>query len=1004
MSKRSKSKNWRGARPRAGGAELLRGLALGGALVFLAWAASLLLPGTDADAAAPRVVIRRVMTSNPSVCFKVDGAYYDWIELWNGGGEAANLGGWKLTDTGDLRSAWVLPDVEIAPGGTLVVYCDAMPEGYAGDALFTGFKLSSDGELLLLADPAQHTSAVQVPALRKGFVYQLDPDTGEYAAQPYGEMSDAEKAERAQAEGYNPNEVMISEVMPSNRSVLADADGDFSDWIELYNPKAEPVSLKDWALTDDDLKRAKWVFPECTLQPGGYLVVFASGKNRRDPGGELHASFRLSAKGETVRLSNAEGEVVSQVSYEAANPDQSLSRGVSGTFTGDIPPTPGAANVDPGPQSDLSKLVSNDLGLYINEIFYGGKGSDWVEVVNAGQQPADLSGMGLSDNPAKPRKWQFPEGASLPAGGYALVELTGGAEKQADRAARGNDGILATPEGAEAPVRVAPGYTADFGLSAGETLCLSTAAGKLIDRATLIGSYKGVSVGRASGYDAYRYFKAPTPGAQNAPDSYARVRREVALSPAPGVIHESSIQVTMATEPGVSIYYTTDGTAPTADSQVYAGPITLTENAQLRAAADPRDVMEPTQTVGSYIFGPHTLPVVSITGRAKDLTRSDSMMATGKKGTGADVYVEIFDPNNAQLISQACHMTLTGHSSRLQNSQKSFKLNARRANGDTRFRAKLFENRDYDTYKALVLRTSGQDYNKTHMLDSILTSLAEGTHVPYQETEVCVVYLNGQYWGLYNLREHIDGHSICQWEGWMDADSVTIIRGSGENAGASAGSSAQYKKLWQWQKSADLSKAENLELLRQSLDVENYLDYCALQIYANNQDLNNVRCYRSETEDPRWRFVVFDMDLSYLNRAKDPANNVKAWLSGTAGTITSQDTSLFKGLMKNSEVRDYFLTRMGELLASNFSGPAVTARIEARRDLIKDEMVYNCKRWKWKYSYWEKSVDRIVAYAQARPAQLIQYLQESFKLSDSDTQRYFGEALRVNAQAPEVAP
>ncbi|MBR1561484.1 MAG: lamin tail domain-containing protein [Clostridia bacterium] len=992
MSKRSKHGNWRPTGSPVTLGERLRALGVA-ALLLAAGCAAWLFPMTDADAASLDVVIKRVMTSNPQVCFAVDGEYYDWVELQNIGDAAVDLAGWKLTDTGDLRDAYVFPSRTLDPGDTLVVYCDDVPEGYGGDAIFTGFKLSPDGELLLLADPSQRAAAVNVPALRKGFVYRRDPDTGEYAAGPLGELSDTEKAERAQAVGFDPNEVMISELMPVGRSILADADGDFPDWIEIYNPKSEPVSLEGWALTDDDIKRAKWVFPAKVLQPGEYLVVFASGKNRVDPAGELHTNFRLSAQGETVRLSTPAGDVVSQIGYEHADADQSLTREADGSITVALAPSPGRASLAPGEEGAEAKLLVNATGLYINEIYFGSAGTDWVELHNASDQAIDLSGAGLSDNPGKPRKWQFPDGAGIQPNGYVVVALPGSLEKQAERLASATPAPTDAPEATAVP-EVHPNYTADFGLTAGETVCLSTPGGKLVDRVALPEAQKYASMGRADGFDTLRYFGDMTPGAANASKSYGSVGREVALDPAPGVIHESSVALTMSCEPGVDIYYTTDGSTPTADSKVYTGPITLEKNTVVKAIADPRQVLDPQPKTASYIFGPHTLRLVSVTGRAKDLTRSDAMFATGVRGNGCDVYVEIYEDDGTPLIGQACHLALTGHNSRTHNTQKSFKLNARRAYGDTRFRAPLFSKRDYDAVKSLSIRSSGQDYQKTHMLDSILTSLAEGTNVFYQETEVCVVYLNGEYWGLYNMREHVDSHSICQYEGWADPDAVTIIKGDGDDAGASQGSSRDYKAFWKWLKNADLTRAEDMDTVRQSVVLESYLDFVALEMYTNNQDLGNIRCYRSEAEDPRWRYVLFDLDLSFMTKRGDPANNVTAWLTGKLGSITTQDPTLFRKLMQNAEVRDQFLTRMGELLATNLCAENVVQKIEARRELIKDEMVYNCKRWKWKYADWEKAVDRIVNYAKARPGKLIGYIKESFKLSDADVMRYFGEAIK----------
>ncbi len=103
---------------------------------------------------------------------------------------------------------------------------------------------------------------------------------------------------------------VISEFMASNATTLADADGEFSDWIELHNPDAAPVSLAGYHLTDDAAELNKWTFPAVTLPPGGYLVVFASDKNRTDPADELHTSFRLGAGGEYLALVAPDGTTV----------------------------------------------------------------------------------------------------------------------------------------------------------------------------------------------------------------------------------------------------------------------------------------------------------------------------------------------------------------------------------------------------------------------------------------------------------------------------------------------------------------------------------------------------------------------------------------------------------------------------------------------------------------------------------------------------------------------
>src|ERR1017187_7265207 len=97
--------------------------------------------------------------------------------------------------------------------------------------------------------------------------------------------------------------VRITEFMAGNTHTLADEDGDYSDWIELQNTSITNVNLVNWALSDNPGNPGKWVFPATNIPAGGFMVVFASGKNRRVPGAPLHANFKLSAAGESLALS-----------------------------------------------------------------------------------------------------------------------------------------------------------------------------------------------------------------------------------------------------------------------------------------------------------------------------------------------------------------------------------------------------------------------------------------------------------------------------------------------------------------------------------------------------------------------------------------------------------------------------------------------------------------------------------------------------------------------------
>jgi len=104
--------------------------------------------------------------------------------------------------------------------------------------------------------------------------------------------------------------VTITEFMASNNVTVTDEDGDDSDWIELHNDGANPVSLNGWYLTDDDGDLTQWQLPNISLAAGAYRLVFASDKDRAPTNGELHTNFKLSAGGEYLALVQANGTTI----------------------------------------------------------------------------------------------------------------------------------------------------------------------------------------------------------------------------------------------------------------------------------------------------------------------------------------------------------------------------------------------------------------------------------------------------------------------------------------------------------------------------------------------------------------------------------------------------------------------------------------------------------------------------------------------------------------------
>ena len=170
-------------------------------------------------------------------------------------------------------------------------------------------------------------------------------------------------------------DAVISEFMALNDSALADEEGDYSDWIEVHNPSAADIDLTGWCLTDDQADLAKWRFPRVTLQAGGYLVVFASDKDRSSPASELHTNFRLRATGEYLALVGPdEWTVIWEYApeYPPQLRDGSYGLGDSNDEGYLDEPTPGSANglIAAGPQFGralISEFMACSSGLLPDE-------------------------------------------------------------------------------------------------------------------------------------------------------------------------------------------------------------------------------------------------------------------------------------------------------------------------------------------------------------------------------------------------------------------------------------------------------------------------------------------------------------------------------------------------------------------------------------------------------------------------------------------------------------
>jgi spore coat protein CotH len=334
----------------------------------------------------------------------------DWIEFYNNTDENIDVGGMYLTDTPALHTKWQFPaGTSIAPDGYLIVWAD---NELTEEGLHANFKLSASGEYIILSDAA----AAVLDSV--GFGSQTTNLTMARIPNGTGPFVQGEPTFNAD-NGNGVGGLVINEFAADN-TVILDPAGDAEDWIEFYNNTDESIDVGGMYLTDTPSLHTKWQFPAGTsIAADGYLIVWAD--NELTEAG-LHANFKLSASGEYVILSDASAAVIDSVGFGAQTTNLTMARIPNGT--GEFvqgTPTFNASNgygnmVTPGEVVINEFLASN--GSFPDP---AGELDDWIELYNTTDHDIALGGLYLSDDPAAPNKWQFPDGTTIATDGYLLI-------------------------------------------------------------------------------------------------------------------------------------------------------------------------------------------------------------------------------------------------------------------------------------------------------------------------------------------------------------------------------------------------------------------------------------------------------------------------------------------------------------------------------------------------------------------------------------------------------
>lgn len=989
------------------------------------------------------LVISEVMASNASAVPDENGEFGDWLELYNGTGADLDMEGVMITNRTD-RITFPFPEYTLKAGERVIVFATGSYQLDPSKPFHGKFKISSAGDHIYLYDPDMYLiDEVVTPALTADTSYALtsiDEDgvhyyaTTSYYSPGYENTEEGFQAYRM-ANAIQSGDLVINEVCPDPKLSIPDEDGEIVDWVELKNNTDQPISLTGYYLSDKENKPTKWRFPDgATIPAGGYYLVYCSGKDKLQENGIPHTNFSLSAERESVVLSDSYGRLVDRVSIENVPEDYSYGRSDVGDWRLFELTTPGQPNNSSGQaRADEIYRAYNATGVYISEVMasndsvaLGATGAlvDYVELYNSSAEAVDLSGYGLSDSLKRPRRWQFPDGSVIEPDEYKIIYLD------------------AQPE-----LTTMTDYHTNFKLSrsGGETISFCDPTGRVLDRIPLSLIPTDHSYGRTLGYSGFYYYDTPTPGEANGTGYYGYTQNP-SFSQSGGE-YTGTLQITIDVPEFSMVYYTTDGSIPTNETGILyseGNVIDITRVTVLRARAyDTSGMLQPSETVtATYLMNLyHAFPIVSLVMDPDELwNEEDGMLSIGGeipsdakirfKLTNGEYpnyrrfgkqaragHVEYYEDGKT-ILDQDCEFGLQGQYS-LDIPQKTFKVRAKAKYGEKYFNAQLFDDLEFTQYKSFVLRMGGNDGVWTRMNDAFQSQLvkrfnevtANPSTVIYQEWKPVVVYLNGVYWGHYNMRERVDRFFVAQHEGLSleDADNMDLLEASGTvNYGSNKAYKAMIEKI---EKSSPGKNEADLQYILDNVDVDNYFDYMAFEMFFGNSDPGNIRYYRLKTDGSKWRWILYDLDYGMFN---SKFNSPKSYLKKEGAGDQHINNTLIRKLLENDEMKHKFLTRFGEIFQT-FTTEFMTELFNEMAATLEPEMELHFARWaeendkrinfdspttpEGALRYWNTRLDFTRNVIKKRPTYLYEMVQEQFGLTDDQMVFYFGEKPEMPADA-----
>lgn len=914
------------------------------------------------------LVINEILTENGSVLPDFQGEFTDIIELKNISKTPIELKNYFISDTVSERNKCLLPDKTLAPGEIITIFASGKDMLTENGEFHTNFRLAVGERVVLSLGEKNDWQEIQVCS-NNCSLSRVEGENGvEYQvlyATPGFENNEGGKEELELLRIDSNTALVINELLLSSDKTAY--GGKLRDVIEIMNVSSNEVSTKDWFISDSESDPFKFALPEKTLKPNECIVLYA------EKGvGDNVCGFALSS-GDSIYLTTPERRFSEPVSCAPVGEGKSKVRKVENNeavyVKGSI--SIGFPNDTDGIKSYLKasrpSTVEISEAVALNTRYVPGPYKtfhDFIELHNRTDKEIDLSGYFLSDDVEEPRKGSL-DGVKIPAKGYVVIILS-------------SDGV-----------NVPSGYKVlDFALaSKGETVCLSK-GDEILDCMTIPSVANNTSYGRPSGSDGFAVLSEATPNAKNADRSKSVTETPTASIPQ-GVYDKESVTVELKGEG--NIYYTLDCSVPNAESTLYTEPIKLTKTSVIRcfAVADGKITSDVNNL--TYVINENDeLETVTIVTTPENLyDYYTGIYETGPKADsefpyeGANYYerwekeatVSFFDKNGGGF-SEDCGIRIFGGLSRAL-PKKSFAVFFRSVYGESDLKYQLFEDESLDVYEAFVLRNTGQDFRMSSMRDAMITKIAnEYLDLDIQNNRPVVVYLNGEFWGIYFIREKLNENYVAGHYNVAPEEAQVVVANGHKNE--------DYKALVNYAAGHDLSKQEHYDHVCSLMDVNNYADYIVAEIIIGNTDNGNIRYFTYE--GGKWRWIMYDVDHAFRSASVDTvADHLDPKGTGSGKNFS---TRLINALLKNPDFKKMFLEKLAYQIENVWTEDVVVPYIEAYSDMIQPDMKKECERWDKSYEKWESSVSSLESFIKTRKKYVISHVKSKFSLSDEKMREY----------------